>query len=103
MMTVREAQMAWWIVRKIYRETRDKTPADTVHEILFNSPLDRVTTTEMFATITRIKEHDGRIYEENRKALEQVATNPEIDYVNMTGLDDIHTTHINQMITELLK
>ena len=103
MLTVREANLAWWIVKKIYDEKRDTNPAETMKEILYHSPLNRLVTTELFATVTRIKEHDGRIYPENRKKLAEVETNPDIDYMNLMGLDDIHTTHINQLITELLK
>lgn len=103
MLTVREANMAWWIVRKIYNEKREATPAETMHEILYKSPLNRRETEELFAAIAKIKEHDGRIYPENRKKLAEIQINPEIDYTNIDGLDDIHTTHINQLITELLK
>lgn len=64
---------------------------------------------ETFAVIAAIKIHDGRIYGANRDWMNSVSYNPEAavrsreNPVIYAGLDDIHTAHINQIITALRK
>lgn len=64
-------------------------------------------TKEVFATVAAIKMHDGRIYRKNREYMNSVPVDPQItewrsgNPVIYAVLDDIHTAHINQMITEL--
>ena len=66
-------------------------------------------TKEVFATVAAIKKHDGRIYGKNREYMNSIPVDSEIvewrsgNPVVYAGLDDIHTTHINQLITELRK
>ncbi len=97
----------WKRVVKIYKDTRDKTPGDTANQIIDELGLDNALIT--FSTIAHIKQHDGRIYGDNRKAMDNTpyieeavrweSGNPMV----YAGLDDIHTAHINQIITYLLK
>lgn len=107
MLESKECAEVWKRVVQIYDETRDKTPIDTMNSILNEFDLDTVT--EVFATVSNIKKHDGRIYGENRKFMDSVLTNPKSEVWEFgnpmlrVGLDDIHTSHINQLITELRK
>lgn len=97
----------WQDIVRIYENTRDLAPQITVDEILKQYSLEDVIYT--FAVISAIKKHDGRIYGDNRKFMDSISINPV--YAEMTvenpmkgcGLDEIHTAHINQMITELRK
>ena len=104
-MTPKECAKAWITVKEIYEKTRETNPKTTVSKIVESLGLD--VTKEVFATISEIKRKDGRIYGMNREFMKSIPTNPECtewssdNLVIRAGLDDIHTTHINQMITEL--
>lgn len=97
----------WQDIVRIYNNTMDLTPQITVDEILKQYSLED--TIYAFAVISAIKKHDGRIYGDNRKFMDSISI--DLVYVKWTaenpmigcGLDDIHTAHINQMITELRK
>lgn len=97
----------WQDIIRIYNNTAVLTPKDTVDEILRQYSLEDTIYT--FAVISAIKKYDGRIYGDNRKFMDSISIDP--IYTEMTmenpmkgsGLDDIHTAHINQMITELRK
>lgn len=105
MMTSKECMEAWKKVVQIYNETRGTTPEVTMNKIIDSLGVEN--TKEVFATVAAIKEHDGRIYGENRKYMDSIPVNPESvewNYSNpmrYAGLDDIHPAHINQLITEL--
>ena len=107
MRTPREIAEDWQIIKSVYKETRDETPKETIDMLLTMIPLEDAK--ETFAVITKIKKHDGRIYGKNREIMEAYPTSLECcewsnsNPVCKAGLDDIHTTHINQLITELLK
>ena len=107
MMNPTECAKAWQAVINIYNNTRDTSPEITMKHILDVFGIKK--TKEIFATIATIKEHDGRIYGANREYMKSVPVNPEsVERVHgnpmlNAGLDDIHTTHINQLITELRK
>lgn len=66
-------------------------------------------TEEVFATIAAIKKYDGRIYGKNRDYMNSIPVDSKIaewrsgNPVIYAGLDDIHTAHINQLITVLRK
>ncbi len=99
----------WKAIVRIYKEdvSQGYTPAATAGRIV--SELGRDSTLATFSTVARIKEHDGRIYGRNRQIMDQtpfvaeavewVCGNPMVH----AGIDDIHTTHVNQLITELVK
>ena len=97
----------WQDIVRIYENTRGLAPQITVDEILKQYSLEDVIYT--FAVISAIKKHDGRIYGDNRKFMDSISIDPV--YAKMTaenlmkgcGLDEIHTAHINQLITELRK
>ena len=107
MMEPKRTAEIWKAIVNIYKETREKTPAQTMEMILERWSLAEVK--ETFATIAKIKKHDGRIYGRNREAMDATETNPEATewkYGNpmvIQQLDEIHTTHINQLITALLE
>ena len=112
MITPKEMAVVWEGIQKKYNETRHLTPEDTVNSILESYKLENVL--ETFAAITRIKEGDGRIWHTNRDWMNTIPVSPECyDWRNSeyrrfneffrTDLDAIHTTHIDQMITELHK
>lgn len=106
-MTLKETAEVWKQIVSIYKETRETDPETTVKEIIHTVGFEKAR--EAFATVAAIKKHDGRIYGENRKYMDSIPVDPkavERTYRNpvlYAGLDDIHTTHINQMITELRK
>lgn len=107
MMSAKEIASAWKEIVRIYNETRELTPEATLCEIIHKLGVKQ--TEEVFATIAAIKKHDGRIYGANRDYMNSIPVNSEIvewrsgNPVIYAGLDDIHTTHINQLITELRK
>lgn len=106
-MNAKEIANAWREIVQIYNETRELTPKTTVCEIIRSFGVKQ--TKEIFATISAIKKHDGRIYGENREYMNGIPVDKEaIEWrrgnpVIGAGLDDIHTAHINQLITELRK
>ena len=79
----------------------------TMSEIVQSFGLEK--TKEVFATVAAIKKHDGRIYGKNREYMNSIPVDSEnVEWrsgnpVVYAGLDDIHTTHIDQLITELRK
>ena len=107
MMTPEECATMWKAIVNTFEETRDQGPAYTVKILLERWELPKVK--ETFAVVAKIKKHDGRIYGRNREEMNRTQTNPIADTWDRenpmirAGLDKIHTTHINQMITELLK
>lgn len=108
MMNAKEIANIWREVVRIYNNTREiNLPEKTMSEIIYKFGLDK--TKEVFATVAAIKKHDGRIYRKNREYMNSVHVNPEnVEWrrenpVIYAGLDDIHTTHIDQLITELRK
>lgn len=108
MMNAKEIADIWKEVVKIYNDTREiNLPEKTMSEIIRKFGLEK--TKEVFATVAAIKKHDGRIYGKNREYMNSIPVDPEIvewrsgNPVVYAGLDDIHTTHIDQLITELRK
>lgn len=97
----------WKEVVKIYNETRETNPEETMKKIVEALGFD--TAKETFATVSAIKKHDGRIYGKNREYMDNISINPEsVEWKSgnpmlYSGLDDIHTAHINQLIGELRK
>jgi len=107
MMNAKEIANAWKEIVRIYNKTREQSPTATMCEIIHKFGVKQ--TEEVFATIAAIKKHDGRIYGANRDYMNSIPIDNEIvewrsgNPVIYAGLDDIHTTHINQLITELRK
>ncbi|RHV70238.1 MULTISPECIES: hypothetical protein [Clostridia] len=106
MLKVNECADVWKNIVKLYNKTKDKSPVVTIEQIL--ERFGKETTEEVFATVAAIKAGDGRIYGKNREYMNSITINP--DAVVMSecnnpmmycGLDDIHSAHIDQMITEL--
>lgn len=108
MMTPKECAETWKTVIKCYDETINvNNPKITMKRIIDTIRVEK--TKEVFATVAKIKQHDGRIYGENRKYMESITVNPECvewkfgNPMIYTKLDHIHTAHINNLITELRK
>lgn len=98
----------WIDICEIYSNTREKTPKETMTAILNKYNLQEIA--ETFAAITKLKEHDGRIYGRNREEMEIIPTDPVCrewnhnnPLLNTGKTDYIHTAHINQLISELLR
>lgn len=104
-MNANDIAEAWKDIIQIYNETRAKGPKVTISNIIAKYGIGK--TKEIFATVAAIKKHDGRIYGINREYMNNIPVNPQIvewrsgNPVIYAGLDDIHTTHIDQLITEL--
>ena len=108
MMNAKEVAGIWKELVKIYNDTREiNLPEKTMNEIIRKFGLEK--TEEVFATVAAIKKHDGRIYGSNRDYMNSIPIDPEnVEWRNgnpviYAGIDDIHTSHINQLITELRK
>lgn len=105
----KECAKCWETVVKIYKETiEENNPNITATKIIEEIGLAK--TLEVFATISAIKKHDGRIYGINRQFMNSITVNPEsiaVEHGNAvfdTGLlDEIHTVHIDNIITQLRK
>lgn len=102
----------WKKIVEAYNSTRTMTPDATAKKIVETLGYEQAI--ETFAVIAAIKIHDGRIYGANRDWLNSVyyaskAYDSEVtawsreNPVIYAGLDDIHTAHINQIITALRK
>ena len=107
MLTPAQAAENWLKVKKHYEETRETNPEVTAKAIVDDIGITEAV--ETFAVIARIKRYDGRIYGENRRFMNNVPVDPDCTIwdgsnpVIKTGLDDIHTAHINQIIGGLRK
>lgn len=106
-MNPKEIAIVWKEIVRIFSETKNISPKITMNKIIDTFGISQ--TKEVFATVAAIKKHDGRIYGDNRKYMNSISVqfeNTEWKRENpiiYAGLDDIHTTHINQLITELRK
>lgn len=106
-MTREECAKAWKTVVECYHRTCYESPIVTANLIV--KEIGYPNAKEVFATIAKIKKYDGRIYGSNRDWTETVLTNPDSliwesnNPLLYAGLDEIHTAHINQIITELRK
>lgn len=104
-MNAKEIANAWKEIVKIYNDTREQTPEATMCNIIHKFGVKQ--TEEVFATVAAIKKHDGRIYGENREYMNSIPVHPDAvvrshdNPVFNCNLDYIHTSHINQLITEL--
>lgn len=98
---------AWRHVVEIYDVTRDKTPEYTAERICSASGMDL--TKQVFAAVGQIKKSDGRIYGKEREYVNSITVDPEaVEWKSdnpliRAGLDDIHTTHIAQIIEAIMK
>ena len=97
----------WKVIVRIYNSSKTMPPDNTAKIIIETLGYDQAV--ETFAVIAAIKIHDGRIYGANRDWMNSVSYNPEAavwsreNPVIYAGLDEIHTAHINQIITALRK
>ena len=97
---------------RIYEETRDvNRPAYTLQKMLEVHSLEDIK--QAFGIVGYIKAklfHDGRFWVENEKWIETIEVpedclewgrhNP---FCRPGGIDDIHTSHINNLVTEIRK
>ena len=99
----------WLRIKEIIKVGMNKhnRPDYTAKEIVDEIGMDDAL--EVFATVAWIKKHDGRIYGLNRDFMNSIeintlnaAWNHENNMMS-TGLDDIHTAHLDQIITYLRK
>lgn len=106
MMKPKQCAENWKAVCCIYESTiSENKPKATMSKIIETLGIEA--TKEVFATVSAIKKHDGRIYGRNRDYMNSISVNP--DSLNWefgnpmiyAGLDDIHPAHINNLITEL--
>ena len=105
-----ECAIVWQKIVRCYKISVEKNenPTDTVERIL-KAVGDKDRVLQTFATVAQIKKHDGRIYGKNREFMVNYPVNEAATIWDSSnpliraGLDDIHTTHINQLITELIK
>ena len=108
MMNANEIAETWKEIVKIYNDTKEIAfPEGTLCNIIHKFSVKK--TEEVFATVAAIKKYDGRIYGKNRDYMNSIPVDSQIiewrsgNPVIYAGLDDIHTAHINQLITELRK
>lgn len=105
MMNPVECCDVWKKIVSIYRETCNSSPKETMKTIINEIGISK--TKEIFATVAAIKKHDGRIDGINREYMNSIHVNHMCiennsdNPVIYAGIDNIHTAHINQLITEL--
>lgn len=106
MMSAKEIAQAWDEIVEIYKNSTDRTPVITMQMILNRFSIEDVKT--VFATVYRLKyTHDGRIYGSNKDFLSSIPVDSEntkwesSNPVMRAKLDDIHPSHINQLVTAL--
>ncbi len=84
-----------------------ESPSETVDMALKAISYDALA--ETLAAVAKIKSHDGRIYGTSRDFVNSIEVDPVavmISHDNAlfnAGLDNIHPTHIDQIIKELIK
>lgn len=107
MMTPEEVATCWCKVVEVYKGTFEKNnPEYTMKEILKEIHLDQAK--ETFAAVSAIKKSDGRIYGYNRDVMNSIPVDPRCLEWNRSNplltekLDEIHTAHINNLITVLV-
>ena len=92
-------------VTRIYRETSDQTPAETVAEIVAALGYDAAR--EAVAEIVNtVGEWDGRIWPSSREwaaTIETAATRDELEAKNIYQPAEIHPAHINQLAQAMSK
>jgi hypothetical protein len=92
-------------VVNIYRETSDRTPAETVAAIVERLGYD--TAREAIAEIINtVGEWDGRIYPSSREwaaTIENAATRDELEAKSIYQPAEIHPAHINQLAQAMSK
>lgn len=108
MLSPKECAEAWKTVIRVYDDTISENKPDlTMEKILDELGVEK--TKEIFATVAALKKHDGRIYGKNREAMNAIPVNVECvewtrsNPVIYADLDHIHTSHINNLITQLRK
>lgn len=105
MMNNEQIANAWKEIVSIHKSEMNETPETEINKIIRNIGLKN--TKEVFATIAAIKKNDGRIYGKNREYINTISINQEAtewknsNPIIYAGIDDIHSTHINQMIEVL--
>lgn len=96
---------AWKTIRQIHKEC--DTPSECAERIL--AELGDQTSLEVLSAVVQLKPSDGRIHPHRRKFLYTISVNPDAvlwDHSNplvYAGLDDIHTTHLDRVITYILR
>ena len=108
MLNKSELAANWKQIVAIYGKTIEfNNPEFTVKKIVETLGIE--SSIETFAVVTRLKQNDGRIYGENRNFMNRITVNEDAvkwEHGNpmiYAGLDDIHTSHINDLITEIRK
>ena len=97
----------WRKVVKIYKDLRPKNnPEETARHII--NELGYENTLYVFSVVAQIKSWDGRISRKNREFLkhnvntdENIAKWERGNPMIYAGLDDIHSAHIDNLITEM--
>ena len=99
---------SWKEIVSIYENTVHKNkPALTMENIIFC--LDFIKARETFAVIAAFKKNDGRISPSNRAYITSIPFDYKCLNINnynpiiYSGIDRIHTAHIDNLISELRK
>jgi len=99
---------SWKEIVSIYENTIHKNnPALTMENIIF--ALGFITARETFAVIAAFKKNDGRISPSNRDYITSIPFDYKCLDINnynpiiYSGIDRIHTAHIDNLISELRK
>jgi hypothetical protein len=104
-MEPKEVAKGWKEIVSCYRET--DRPDKCVDRILSKMPKGKAE--YIFAVVCRLKRDDGRIYGKAREYMDSIPVREDLvvygsgNPICYAGLDDIHSTHIHQIIMELWK
>lgn len=97
----------WHLLKEVHARTREDGPAKTLDLLIDEMEASKELLKIAFAVYAKIREHDGRISRENREyygkmpVLSDTVKWETLNPVIGMGLDDIHPTHIDQLMREL--
>lgn len=101
-MDLMETKAAITEILRIYDETRDTTPKNTVEKIV--ASMGTVKAGEAMAAMIKDCSWDGRISRENREYWQKVKSwNKESDDLGVAGINRLHRAHLDQIAEELRK
>lgn len=102
-MELRECVKSWECVLFCYEKTT--TPGECVEEIKKVLGIDKAL--EVFATVVRLHEGDGRIENSRRLLVNTVPVNPDACILGSdmcyAGIDKIHMSHVDTILSGLLR
>lgn len=102
-LTPKQVQDNWSTIVFIYFDDRNHSSSPEITANRIVSEIGLQESLETFSVVCALKKHDGRIYGNNRNTMNQISFDPNCMNYRFQQMDDIHSTHINQILTYLIK